>query len=85
MGTGMIGTKSGAQNRGGRQMNNNIKSVDFGKKDDIQGALESLKRNIKNMIEYACLMAKIRRQSYLAHVDQGFTEDQALELCKNIY
>jgi hypothetical protein len=62
----------------------NITSVDFGGKDDFQGALEALKRNTKTMIEYTCLMAKIRRQSYLAHVDQGFTEAQALELCKNI-
>ncbi len=65
-------------------MNNNIKPVDFGKKDDIKGALESLKRNTKTMIEYAYLMANIRRQSYLALVDQGFTETQALELCKQI-
>ena len=62
----------------------NVTSVDFAEKDNMQGALEVLKRNTKNMIEYARLMANIRRQSYLAYVNQGFTEAQALELCKNI-
>ena len=60
-----------------------IKSVDFGEKDELKASLEALKRNTEAMIEYACLMAKIRRKAYLAYVGEGFTEEQALELCKN--
>lgn len=57
--------------------------VNFSEKDEMQGALEALKRNTDNIIELSHLVAKIRRQSYLAYIDQGFTESQALELCKN--
>ena len=61
----------------------NIKAVDF-EKDDMQVALEMLKRNLEVIGEYSKVKAKIRRQSFLAHVQQGFTEEQALELCKEI-
>ncbi len=60
-----------------------VKAVDF-EKDDIRAGLELLRRNVEIMIEYSRLKAKIRRQSFLAHIEQGFTEDQALELCKEI-
>lgn len=61
----------------------NIKAVDF-EKDDVLAGLELLRRNIEVMIEYSQLKARIRRQSFLAHVKEGFTEEQALELCKEI-
>ena len=61
----------------------NIKAVDF-EKDDTQAALEMLKRNLEVIGEYSKVKAKIRRQSFLAHVQQGFTEEQALELCKEL-
>ena len=53
-------------------------------KDDMRGALEALTRNAETMIEYSILMARIRKASYDAHVKEGFTEAQALELCKSI-
>lgn len=60
-----------------------VKAVDF-EKDDMRAALEMLKRNLEVIGEYSKVKAKIRRQSFLAHVQQGFTEEQALELCKEI-
>ncbi len=60
-----------------------IKAVDF-EKDDVLAGLELLRRNIEVMIEYSQLKARIRRQSFLAYVKEGFTEEQALELCKEI-
>ena len=60
-----------------------IKAVNF-EKDDVRAALEMLRRNTEALIEYSQLKAKIRRQSFLAHIEQGFTEEQALELCKEI-
>lgn len=34
------------------------------------------------LIEIAAIDAKIKRAKYLSFVDAGFTEQQALELCK---
>ena len=62
---------------------NVIKAVSF-EKDDMQGALEMLKRNLEVIAEYSQVKAEIRRKSFLAHVQQGFTEEQALELCKEL-
>ncbi len=59
-------------------------NFDADSRDNLKGALEALKRNADTMIEYACVMATIRRRSYLAHVAEGFTEVQALELCKQL-
>ena len=53
-------------------------------KDEFKGALEALTRNAPQLIAYHALLAKIRRKSYLAHIKEGFTEDQALELCKSV-
>ncbi len=63
-----------------------VTPIDFGAepKDSMKGALEALKRNSETMIEYACLVATIRRKSFLAHIAEGFTEAQALELCKQL-
>ncbi len=61
-----------------------IRPIDIGTKDLYRGAVEELKRNAGAMIEYVTLMASVRRQVFLAYTKQGFTEDQALELCKNI-
>lgn len=50
-------------------------------KDEIKGAVENLKRNADAMIEMSSLLARIRWESYRAHLAQGFTEEQALALC----
>lgn len=46
-------------------------------------ALAALKDNMKEQIEYVIIMAELRRVSYTALIAQGFTETEALELCKN--
>jgi len=54
--------------------------------DKPRVALAQLVRDLREQlpahIELAQLQAKISRAKYLALVNQGFTEVQALELCK---
>ena len=50
-------------------------------KNDIAAAVESLKRNIDQLIANQLPIARLRRASYLALIEAGFSEDQALTLC----
>lgn len=50
--------------------------------DKQRADLEALKRNLDVHIEVLAVSAKIIRAKYQALVAQGFTEAQALELCK---
>jgi len=65
-------------------MADNITPIDLGLKDDLKGALESLKRDLDTFTEYSAMVAKIRRASYNAHIKEGFTEEQALVLCRSL-
>lgn len=51
-------------------------------KDEMKAAIAQLKRNLPEIIEHTKLIAEIKRASYLAYVEQGFNEQQALELTK---
>lgn len=53
-------------------------------KDEMKAASDALRRMAPELIENAKTIASIRRASYLAHVAEGFTEAQALELCKSM-
>ena len=50
--------------------------------DKQRAALEELKRSLPTHIEVLGIQAKMIRAKYQALVAQGFTEAQALELCK---
>lgn len=52
------------------------------KKDALADSLRTLRANIELLIEGAELTARVTRAKYLALIAQGFTEAQALELCK---
>lgn len=56
--------------------------VQLGTKDELAGVIEKLRRNLENQIELGRLLAKVRRANYLAYVAEGFTDQQALELCQ---
>ena len=62
--------------------NDNIKEVRFGDADALKAGVELMKRNLSTYREHVAVMAKIRKASYDAHIEQGFTPQQALELCK---
>lgn len=61
-----------------------VEIVNFPEKVEHSAELESIKRNFDSMIECQPLIARLRRASYEAHLKQGFTEDQALELCMQL-
>jgi len=48
---------------------------------EIEAAGESLRRNEAAMVENAKIVARLRRASYLAYRDAGFTAEEALTLC----
>lgn len=50
-------------------------------KNDLAAAVENLRRNIDPLIANQLLLARLRRASYLALIEAGFAESQALELC----
>lgn len=62
-------------------MSDGPKIVNLDAPHPTKAAIENLRRILPEMLEHAALLAKIRRASYLALVQEGFTEAQALELC----
>ena len=50
----------------------------------VQMGATEMRRNMDDMIEGGRMMAKLLRAKYLALVDEGFTEKQALELSKTL-
>lgn len=50
--------------------------------DELRRAVETHRRNLPFLIEYQQLQAKVTRKKFEALVDEGFTDKQAIELCK---
>lgn len=46
-----------------------------------QAAGDQLRREIDAMIENQKVLAKLRRAAFLAYIEEGFTVEQALQLC----
>ena len=53
--------------------------------DKMAEAVGNMKRNLPDLIEYHQLCAEIRHKAYQAHIAEGFTEAQALELVKKLW
>ena len=65
-------------------MSDKVKSVDFTGRDDLKGAIEAMRRSLVDLPELMKLIAQQRKISYKAHIEAGFSPDQALELCKSM-
>lgn len=51
--------------------------------DEMRAALEKMRRDMPILVEYMQIIAEMKMAKYKALVAQGFTSDQALELCKH--
>jgi len=63
-------------------MSGNVTELPNIEQDKSIALLENLRRNMDTLIETNKLIATIRYASFKAHVDAGFTPDQALQLCR---
>jgi len=50
-------------------------------KDAVAAAGDGLRRNLDVLIANQSALAKLRRAAYLALIEAGFNEKEALELC----
>lgn len=48
-------------------------------------SLTYMKNNLVAFSEFIAIQARLHREKYDACIDQGFTKEQALELCKNVF
>lgn len=62
----------------------NITEVNFQDKDNIEAMLLAFERDMGKYIKYQKLMASYRRAIYEAYLEQGFTEEQALQLTATV-
>ena len=51
---------------------------------DSQMGVADMRKNLDGMIEGHKMLSKLLRAKYLALIDEGFTKEQALELCKRL-
>lgn len=49
---------------------------------EMEQAVENMKRGFSSFVEYIALDAKLRAEKFKQYKKEGFSEAQALELCK---
>lgn len=60
---------------------NNIKEIPINP-DAMKGILLSIRRDMDNQIELIAIKAELTKKKYDTLISSGFTEAQAIELCK---
>ncbi len=62
-------------------MAENVKLLPNVEQDTMQAAVDELRRTLPKQLEYAALVATLRRQRYEANRKAGFNHEDALWLC----
>lgn len=57
-----------------------VENIEEFMRDELQGCVDEFERNLKHNIRYQKVWAKLRWESYKAHVDEGFSPEQAFAL-----
>ena len=52
--------------------------------DKTLAEIEAMRRTLKVVITAAPEIARLRRALYLAHIEEGFSKEEALVLCQKI-
>lgn len=64
----------------------NIRVLDGGKTPNMTAeAVRQLRANLPALMDHAVLVAELQRVKFDALKSQGFTDAQALELCKSVF
>jgi len=61
-----------------------ITDIDIGKSNERLAAVEAMRRDYNAIVEQVKIVAKIRKASFDAHIEEGFTPGQALRLCQSM-
>lgn len=66
-------------------MNDRVVSLaSHAKPDELLAAVAQLRDRLPGMLEYQRIMAKVKREAFVAYLEAGFTDAQALDLVKEI-
>lgn len=65
-------------------MTDNIREIPNLERDAIKGAFAEFARMLPELAANAATIARARRDLFNAYLAAGFTEPQALELCRSI-
>lgn len=63
-------------------MSDNIRQIPNPEQDKILAGLAQMERMLPHLAQYTKLTAQLKRTQYLAYIEAGFDQAQALELCK---
>jgi len=55
--------------------------VQLDPKNEMKAGLEAFRRDLDSLTEHARMVAHVKRAYFEALTDEGFTDEQALELC----
>lgn len=59
----------------------NAKLIELPERNEARAAGDKARREIEAIIQNVQVIAKMRRAAFLAYIEEGFTVEQALQLC----